>query len=140
MPVQTATTEYVPPNRLDAHDPAQIANVAVKAYAHLADIWKLNNPTGAALIAVSQRTWARIKTEAWTGRLSRDQLLRISAITGLYKALHLYFGETLADQWVHMPNSGPLFGGRTPLDAMIEGGLPTMIDTRTYVDALRGGA
>ncbi|MCP4315553.1 MAG: DUF2384 domain-containing protein [Hyphomicrobiales bacterium] len=114
--------------------------MAAKAYTRIVAAWKLNNRTAADLIAVSPRTWARMKTGQWTGRLNRDQLLRVSAITGLYKALHLFFGEKLADRWVGLRNKGPMFSGREPVETMIEGGLPAIMETRNYVDALRGGA
>lgn len=115
------------------------ARVAAKAYARIAAAWGLSNQVAAELIAVSPRTWARMKTGEWTGRLNRDQLMRVSAITGLYKALHLYFSDALADRWVSLRNTGPLFAGREPIEAMIDGGLPAIMETRNYVDALRGG-
>ena len=125
---------------LDAYDSDQVAGVAAKAYARIAELWGLNNTVAAELIAVSPRTWARIKTGRWTGMLKRDQLMRVSTVTGLYKALHLYFSDALADRWVKLANNGPLFSGRTPSEFMVEGGLPAMIETRNYVDALRGGS
>lgn len=120
-------------------DPQRVAHVAAKAYARITEIWGLSNAQAADLIDVSARTWARMKTGTWSGTLKRDQLMRISALTGLYKALHLYFGEALADRWIALPNEGPLFRGRTPVVAMTEGGLPAQMDARNYVDALRGG-
>jgi hypothetical protein len=45
----------------------------------------------------------------------------------------------MADRWPTLKNIGPLFGGNTPVDAMIEGGIPLMIEVRRYVDAMRGG-
>ena len=81
-----------------------------------------------------------MKAGGWTGRLGKDQLLRVSALVGIYKALHLYFDDELADRWPRLPNTGSLFGGRTPLDAMRAGGLPTILEVRDYLDALRGGA
>lgn len=124
---------------LDAYDPDRVASVAVKAYARITEAWKLKNEIAAELIGASERTWARMKKPGWTGRLSKDQLLRISALTGLYKALHLYFSDALADRWVSLDNTGPYFGGRAPLEVMRRGGLPAIMDTRDYVDALRGG-
>ncbi|PPD09629.1 MAG: DUF2384 domain-containing protein, partial [Methylocystis sp.] len=53
--------------------------------------------------------------------------------------LRLLFSEPLSDEWVRLPNKGPLYGGRRPLDAMIEGGIPKMLEVRRYIDALRGG-
>jgi len=117
----------------------EMSAVAAKAYARIADLWKLRNDEAAELIDVSPRTWSRIKSGEWSGHLSKDQLLRISGVTGLYKALHLYFSDELADRWVSLPNTGPSFGGRAPRDVMIENGLPAILSTRDYVDALRGG-
>ena len=64
----------------------------------------------------------------------------ISAVIGIYKALELYFSESLAQQWVSLPNDGPLFGGARPVETMIEDGLPQFLRVRSYLDALRGGA
>ncbi|MBC7282145.1 MAG: DUF2384 domain-containing protein [Hoeflea sp.] len=121
-------------------EPARIARVSATAYSRIAAAWRLGNEAAAQLLDISPRTFARMKTGDWSGRLSRDQLMRVSAATGLYKGLHLYFSDELADRWVIMPNTGPLFGGQPPVETMIAGGLPAMLATRTYVDALRGGA
>jgi uncharacterized protein (DUF2384 family) len=141
MALQVAYQKTAPiPQGLEAYDAEQVAAVAAKAYARIVGAWRINNAEAAELIAVSARTWARMKTGAWVGKLNRDQLLRISAMSGLYKALHLYFSDELADRWISLRNSGPLFAGREPVAAMIEGGLPVIMETRNYVDALRGGA
>lgn len=100
----------------------------------------MRNEEAAGLLDVSARTWARVKTGSWTGRLSQDQLLRASGLIGLYKGLHLYFSDPLADEWVRLANTGPAFGGRRPVDVMIAGGLPAILQARDHVDALRGGA
>ena len=140
MALQPLRQEFEAPGEgLAAHGNARVAGVAAKAYARIAAAWGLSNQVAAELIAVSPRTWARMKTGEWTGRLNRDQLMRVSAITGLYKALHLYFSDALADRWVSLRNTGPLFAGREPIEAMIDGGLPAIMETRNYVDALRGG-
>jgi len=121
------------------HGNAEAAALAAKALARIAEAWRLRNEEAGRLLDVSGRTWNRMKTGAWSGRLSQDQMLRASGVIGLYKALHLYFADALADDWVRLPNAGPAFANRRPLDAMIEGGLPAILSTRDYVDALRGG-
>ena len=123
-----------------ASDPARLDPVAVKALVRLFAAWRLRNPEAAELAGVSARTFERMKAGRWSGRLSRDQRQRASALVGIYKGLHLYFSEPLADEWPGLANSGPLFGGRRPVEVMIEGGLPAMVEVRDYVDALRGGA
>jgi uncharacterized protein (DUF2384 family) len=113
--------------------------VAIKALTRVFQAWKLGGERSAKLIGVSERTWARMQAGTWAGALSQDQTLRASALVGLYKGLHLYFGADLADAWVSLPNRGPLFRGSVPVDLMVAGGLPSIGDVRDYVDAIRGG-
>ncbi len=120
-------------------EPAQINVVALKAYARVADAWGLNLKEAAALADMSETTWKRAKKPDFAGDLTKDQLLRLSAVIGIYKSLELYFSEPLARDWFTRPNTGPLFGGGRPIDTAIEGGLPQILAVRTYLDALRGG-
>jgi len=114
-------------------------HAGIKAYVRISDLWHLKNNAAAEILDVEPRTWTRMKGGRWTGKLTQDQTLRLSAIIGLYKGLHLYFSDKLADQWFLLPNSGPPFMGRAPINYVGKGGLPALISTRNYVDALRGG-
>lgn len=114
--------------------------VALKAYGRIIDHWGLTQAEAAALSDMSESTWKRAKKPGYTGDLTHDQLLRLSAVIGIYKALLLYFSEEIARRWVTLPNQGPLFDGARPLDTMIQDGLPQFLRVRTYLDALRGGA
>jgi hypothetical protein len=112
---------------------------ALKAYLAIVDKWGLSGAQAAALLAVSTSTWERVKRNAEKAApLNQDQLTRLSALVGIYKGLHLLFADDLADRWVGLANRGALFSGQTPIDSMIEGGIPQMIDVRRHVDALRG--
>ena len=74
------------------------------------------------------------------GTLSYDMLTRISLLLGIYKALHiLYPDDALADRWVKLPNSNPMFGGRPALYLMVDGGIDGLTQTRRLLDARRGG-
>ncbi|MDQ0326359.1 uncharacterized protein (DUF2384 family) [Rhodopseudomonas julia] len=114
--------------------------VALKAVGRIADSWSLTGREAALLADMSESTWKRARRPSFAGDLTRDQMLRLSAIVGLYKSLELYFNPPIARQWVRLPNKGPEFDGRRPIDAMIAGGLPKILRVRNYVDALRGGA
>jgi hypothetical protein len=106
----------------------------------VAEFWRLNSKQASALLGEgSERTWFRIKAEEWEGALSQDALTRISALIGIYKGLHLLFSDPLADEWIRIENKEPLFGGKAPVAHMIAGGIPAMLETRRYIDALRGG-
>ena len=122
------------------HDPADLASVALKAYGRITKAWDLSQKEAAGLADMSESTWKRAKKPGYAGDLTKDQLLRLSALIGIYKALDLYFAAPLARAWMTRPNSGPLFGGARPVDAAIEDGLPQILMIRTYLDALRGGA
>jgi hypothetical protein len=124
---------------LDRAPADTMQGVGLKAYARIADAWSLTLREAAALADMTESTWKRARGPAYGGDLTKDQMLRLSALVGLYKGLELYFDQPLSSEWVKLPNGGPGFGGRRPVDAMIEGGLPKMIEVRTYVDALRGG-
>ena len=137
-----AMAAILPPAELqtfaDERDRGRLSPVAVKAFLNLAKAWELTNAEAAALIGVSASTLDRIK-RGYRPTLSQDQLTRISALVGLFKGLHLLFVDSTADDWVRRPNSGALFDRRTPIEAMIAGGIPRMLDVRRHVDAVRGG-
>lgn len=113
--------------------------VGLKAFIRIAEAWALTGPEAAGLADMSVSTWKRAKKPGFAGELSRDQMLRLSALVGLYKSLELYFDPPLATQWVKLQHRGPEFDGARPLDAMVAGGLPKILRVRGYVDALRGG-
>jgi hypothetical protein len=111
----------------------------------LADLWHLNTEETCLLLGdMSERSWFRMKKQESLRpdralRLSQDMLTRISVLVGIFKGLRLLFSEPLADDWIRLPNRGPLFGGRSPLTVAIERGIPGMLEIRCHVDALRGG-
>lgn len=132
----------LPAERLDFSgelDRSRLSPVALKAYRRLVDAWGLTGQQAAALLDVSTSTWERLKPEGKDKALSQDQMTRISALVGIYKGLHLLFADGMADRWPGLANTGPLFGRTTPIEAMIRGGIPHMLDVRRYVDAVRGG-
>ena len=116
-----------------------MASVALKAFDRIATRWDLTIAQAAALADMSESTWKRARKPANSVDLTHDQLLRLSAIIGIYKSLELYFGEEIARTWPALQNLGPLFHGATPIETMIDQGLPQFLQVRNYLDALRGG-
>jgi Protein of unknown function (DUF2384) len=119
-------------------DRERLSEVAVKAFLALMKAWGLSNAESAGLLGLSASSLDRIK-RGYRPALSQDQLTRVSALVGIYKGLHLLFVDGAADGWIRRVNRGALFDRRTPIEAMIEGGIPRMLDVRRYVDAVRGG-
>ncbi len=117
----------------------RLSRSALAGFFRLAERWSLRDEDARALLGgVSSSTYY-----AWKKRPQRlldvDQITRISYLVGIYKALHVLYGDALADTWVSLPNRNAIFGGRTPLDYMTAGGLLAMQTVRRLLDARRGG-
>lgn len=135
-------TRYEPSPPADLHEPAtreRLSRSALKAFFRIVERWKVPDEIARDLFGgVSNGTFYKMKREA--GRvLSADELLRISYLVGIFKALHVLYSEALADQWMSRPNTNPIFGGRTPLAYLHSGGIPAMQTVRRLLDARRGG-
>lgn len=138
-PTLEAPLTRVAPQTFSAEtDRERLSEVAIKAFLGLSKAWGLSNAELSGLLGVSASTVDRLK-RGYRPTLSQDQLTRVSALVGIYKGLHLLFGDSTADEWVRRPNRGPLFDRQTPIHSMLEGGIPRMLEVRRYIDAVRGG-
>ncbi|HWK70347.1 MbcA/ParS/Xre antitoxin family protein [Pollutimonas sp. M17] len=117
----------------------RLSGSALKGFFKLADAWKLRDEEACNLLGgLSSSAFYEWKKKP-DRVLEVDRITRISYLLGIYKALHILYGDELADQWVGMPNRNIIFKGRTPLDYMQEGGLLAMQTVRQLLDARRGG-
>src|SRR5271157_1663049 len=122
----------------------KLSPVAIRAFFRLTSHWKLRDEDARGLIGgISNGSFYQLKrsaaktTDART--LDQDKLTRVSLLVGIFKALNILYGTKLADAWVQLPNSNPMFGGQTPLACMLKGGMPSMLRVRQLLDARRGG-
>lgn len=113
---------------------------ATRSFFNLAGKWDLSvNQQRGLLGWPAASTYHKYKA-GQVGSLSFDTLTRISLLLGIYKALHILYPQAqLADQWIKLRNANPLFGGRSPLDLMIDGGIDGLFQVRRLLDARRGG-
>jgi hypothetical protein len=111
----------------------------VPAFFKIAGAWQLRDESSRQLLGgVSNGVFYQLKS----GRkktLDQDKLTRISLLLGIFKALNVLYSPKLADSWIHLPNTNPMFEGETPLAYMIRGGLPALVRVRQLLDARRGG-
>jgi hypothetical protein len=112
---------------------------ALKAFFNIMARWKVRDEDARALLGgVTNGPFYEWKKDP-DRVLDTDRLTRVSYLIGMFKALHILHGKALADEWVHLPNSNPIFAGQTPLAYMIRGGLPAMQTVRRLLDARRAG-
>lgn len=117
----------------------KMSRPAIRALFNIARAWQLENEEARALLG-----WPPLSTfykykAGDAGPLSYDTLMRISLVLGIYKALHILYAEhDLADRWVKLPNSNPLFGGKPALSLMTEGGIDGLYQVRRLLDSRRG--
>ncbi len=112
---------------------------ALKAFFNVMARWKVRDEDARALLGgVTNGPFYEMKRQP-DRVLDADRLTRISFVIGVYKALHILHASGLADEWVRLPNRNPIFGGRTPLEFMMRGGLPAMQTVRRLLDARRAG-
>jgi len=119
-------------------EPQRISSV-VKAVVRVADAWSLTNAEAASLFDVPTATWSRMKAGNFRGNLDQDKMMRASLLIGIFKGLRLLFHGPLEKGWPKQRNEGVPFAGKSPVEVMISGGIPSMMAVRRHIDALRGG-
>ena len=140
--LQYPTTRHrtdAPPDLSARGERERLSAPALKAFFNIMTRWRVRDEDARALLGgVSNGPFYEMKRNP--GRVvDTDRLTRISYLIGMFKALHILHSRNLADQWVRLPNSNPIFGGQTPLAYIIRGGLPGMQTVRRLLDARRAG-
>jgi hypothetical protein len=134
-------TRYTP-EIVDLTSPEERARLgpsALKAFFNIAKCWHLRDDDAMRLLGgMASSTYYAMKKSPKRA-LDADMMLRISYLVGIFKALNILHGKALADRWITLPNRNPIFGGTTPLQYMIRGGIPAIQIVRRLLDARRGG-
>jgi len=127
------------PNLGDAATRKRLSPSAIAAFFKIVETWDINNDDAMRLLGgVSNGRFYGLK-KSHKGVLTQDELTRISLLIGIFKALNILFARKLADHWISLANSNPMFNGASPLASLIEGGMPAMVQVRRLLDSRRGG-
>lgn len=135
-------SEYAIPTPVDLsrkEERERLSKAALKGFFKLAAAWKLRDDDARELLGgLSSSAFYEWKKHP-DRVLEVDRITRISYLLGIYKSLHIIYGDKLADEWISLANRNSIFGGRTPLDYMQAGGILAMQTVRQLLDARRGG-
>jgi hypothetical protein len=148
MEVQMALSHAYPATRhqiaplIDLSDRAErdrLSSGAIRAFFNIMEQWKVRDEAARQLLGgVSNGAFYALK-KGGDRALDEDKLRRISYLVGIFKALNIIYSEELADKWMQLPNKNRIFGGMTPNDYLIHGGLPAFATVRKLLDTRRGG-
>lgn len=126
-------------NLSDAATRARLSPAAIKAFLRIMERWAVRDQDARALLGgLSSGSFYTLKKTARRS-LDQDALTRISLLLGIYKALNILYSRRLADGWMTLPNTNPIFQGAMPLAYILRLGLPGMMEVRQLLDARRGG-
>jgi Protein of unknown function (DUF2384) len=117
----------------------RMSPTAVRLFLRLTELWRLAVDQRRALLGdISKPTYHNWQNGK-VGTLNRDQLERISLVLGIHKGLKLLFAdEASATRWLTSPNRDLPFGGQSPLERALHGGMDDLYAVRRYIDAWRG--
>lgn len=149
MPRQSVTqalaypaTIYLPPALPDLsrlEERRRLSPAALRAFFNIMKHWNVREEDARQLLrGISSGAFYEYKKNP-NRVLDEDRLRRISYLIGIFKALNILYGTRLADKWIQLENTNPLFGGKTPLTYMLQGGTQAMEFVRRLLDARRGG-
>jgi len=117
----------------------RLSRSAVAAFFKIAQAWQLRDESARRLLGgISNGAFYELK-RGHNKTLDQDRLTRVSLIVGIFKALNVLYSSKLADAWMSLPNSNPMFEGETPLIYLIKGGVPALLRVRQLLDSRRGG-
>jgi hypothetical protein len=116
-----------------------LSPTALRGFFNIARKWRLDdNQMRGLLGGITRSTLHAWKRSPDKRVLGQDTITRISLVVGIYRALHIYFGDP-GDYWITHPNDGSLFEGAIPIDYMIHAGVIGMYEVRKMLDAWGAG-
>jgi hypothetical protein len=117
----------------------RLSGPGITAFFKIAQAWNLRDDAARQLLGgVSNGMFYQLK-RGQKKTLDQDKLTRISLLVGIFKALNILYSRKLADAWINLSNSNPMFDGEAPLIYMVKGGVPALVRVRQLLDGRRGG-
>lgn len=102
--------------------------------------WRLSDSQACGLLALGpEEPLEQARTNPHATLFTEERMYRLSYLLGIYNGLHIHWNDALADEWIQLPNQNPIFGGLSPVEYMIRGGLDAMQCVRRLVDAWCAG-
>jgi hypothetical protein len=139
--------DWKPPAPIDTspENRARVSGAAMRTFLNIARVWELDFAAVRTLLGVPAATEFQIWYDAARAEepltLETDVLLRISAVLGIYQSLRVLYGsERDGLNWLRGVKRGGPFSGKAPIELMLSGFDPGLMDVRRYLLAKEHGA
>lgn len=127
------------PNINSEEDRARLTPAALKGFFKIVELWEIPIKDARGLLGGLSETQFHEWKKGRARVLNIDTLTRISYLLGIYQALNVVFGAELANKWINLSNTHPLFAGDTPLQYLLQGGIPAFTWIRSLLEAMSQG-
>ncbi|QEL26982.1 DUF2384 domain-containing protein (plasmid) [Bosea sp. F3-2] len=138
---------WKPPAPIDTspEDRARVSGPGMRAFLNIARVWELDFAEVRKLLgmpaAAEFQTWYDAARGEEPLTLETDVLLRISAVLGVYQSLRVLYGsEHEGAGWLRGVNRANPFNGKPPMELVLSGFEPGLMDVRRYLLAKEHGA
>jgi hypothetical protein len=123
------------PDLSSVSESKRLSPSAMQGFTAIIEKWGFDETYACALLGgIAPSAYQAWKCEPEGVTLSQETLTRISFLIGIYNALHVCLGDSLADQWMSRENDNYLFAGEKPVDYLI-GRLQGLKEVRQMLDA-----
>ena len=111
-----------------------LAGPGLRTFRNIARFWELTPDQEMKLLGPQATVIAETERSSEPVGVSKNTLLRISAVLGIYAALEsLLPGRS--PHWIRRPNGAKLFAECAPLELMMSDSLNDLLSVRRYLDA-----
>lgn len=127
------------PQEVDEATRRRLSPAELKASRRIGETWALTPYEVASLLGMTSAEYDQALVNPEEIVLRPAQFYRAGLLISIFGALRQLFDPPLADRWPGRPNTGLLFGGRSAVKLMQEGGVESMKDVLKYLGAVGQG-
>jgi hypothetical protein len=129
---------------LDLHSPHErerASCTALEAFFGLMSEWQVADAHARVLLGgVTLEEFSQLRAAPAAKVLEATQLKRVASLLGIHRELRLLYGDSVAGEWVQLPNSHPMFCRVKPITYMLIGGVQAMSNVQRLLSRRRRAA
>jgi len=114
----------------------RLSSPSLRQFFKIMKRWKVRPKDSRMLLGgITSQRFKQLSLKPGGRILSRDQLFRVTTIIAIHDSLRNLLPHGQANKWVQTSSRDRRFCGRTPLCAMVDGGILTLWELRRQLEA-----